>query len=649
MNTATIASQVRVAARFFKELDAAVFTTFAFSSDFFEESVLPAVLAPDEETDGPASHTRRPRNRAAVQMLVHQRLAEVPVSVYYDPTARIRSGGHYRYSAHAVPVPGQFFHPKNIILSGTDAAGNDLVFVSVSSANLTLSGWGRNSEVFAQTWVHSTKQQSWSELSGFLRWLADRTSAGVVPGSFDALQRVLGRLNRMTTRRLLSNTPRRPWTGTQYDRLYFSPLHAEGFARFFRRKHRPWKMTVVAPYWHSPGKQLVPFSPWEVELVPTLLPKTPATSALMADDVAEARELLKGGCDKVAVSKIADDDGTRFWHAKAYLLAYMKSADVAVGSCNFTEAGLAGSTGNVESMLVRHVGRETALIPVTTEAPESHFATTAELEEDTPRPAPVDLVVVFDWSTMTYAWRYQASRSATSSILELPGKVRVAVENGKGSYLSTAGPTVEATFTLHYTLGPERRSWSGLIAELNLDASERNYGISLRVSDILDSWKGAHLAKVGTWSTFVAEAGEAEGDDNAPGDDAEPLFDALNLYDIYRAFWDVRHRLNVLSKEGDAHGLHSLLVSRPDSVLALMRITTKAKGAETIRYLVLGEIRDILTVYGGSALELHVARLEGLRRHLRGTLKDQLKSGTADAEATLAWFEDEFDAAWRTE
>ena len=50
--------------------------------------------------------------------------------------------------------------------------------------------------------------------------------------------------------------------------------------------------------------------------------------------------------------KNEDDVGTRFWHMKAYWIEHRNSIRTAVGSCNFTNAGLAGADGNVEAMLV---------------------------------------------------------------------------------------------------------------------------------------------------------------------------------------------------------------------------------------------------------------------------------------------------------
>jgi hypothetical protein len=633
MKSDTVVNQVRRAAQHFHHIDAALFTAFSFSPDFFEDSVLPVILRAEEG------------NRSARAFMVHQRLAEIPVSVYYDPTARKGAGGIYRYSAQAVPVPGRFFHPKNIMLAGRDAHGNPLVYLSVSSANLTLSGWGRNSEVFAATWIHTRKQQAWGALKGFLSWLEAKSGVEVENAGFDALSQVAQTLDLMRDRRRFADSPGKPWTGTQYDRIYFSPGQKKGLSGFVWRRRRPLKMTVLAPYWNSVASELRRFNPIEAELIPTLLPRTPACTGLQKDEKVQATEMFANTTKELVVAKLADDAGERFWHAKAYHLAYEKSADLAVGSCNFTQAGLAGSKGNVESMLVRHVGKGPAPFPKRVDADAALLADETEHEEGIPTPAPINIVVLFDWRAMAYAWRYEPHSGHSNPVLELPGGVKVPLTACPGMRKAKKGPAGIATFEVHYTADSNQQSWVGLVAEINLDASERIYGTPLRVSDILDSWKGAHLAGVASWSRLVAGASEEEGDEADATDVG--VFHALNLFEVYRAFWDLRGRLQTLKEQKNEQAVRGLLVSRPDSVLALMRLAIRADGAETVRYLVMLEIRVLLREFGDESMKIHQKRLDGNVRRLRKVVEGSIVLHGATGVELLKWFESRIERAGR--
>lgn len=634
MNRDTIRNQVRLAARHFEELDAVLFTTYSFSPDFFEESVLPVVL--DAEEGG----------QAAVRMAVHQRLAETPVSVYYDPAARTGAGGVYRYSAYSVPVKGDCFHPKNIILAGRDKQGNRLVYLSAASANLSLSGWGKNVEAFAATWIHTRKQQPHGALLQFLDWLKGKCHLADEGGRFDALVRVQACLHAMPDRNRFSDAKGAPWSGTQYDRLYFSPVHAKGLADFLWRRRRPKKMTVLAPYWHNVAKELAHFYPWKVELIPTLLMRAPPHSGLQVEEANTATSSVAKTKGELVVSKLSSDDGRRFCHAKVYVLSHEKSSDLAVGSCNFTNAGLCGSGGNVESMLVRHCGPTLDLFTSREIAAEEHFARGEELEEDGPPKVPVIMQVVLDWQSMKYSWRYDHNPLHSKAKLHLPEGLSVQLDRASGELNARKGPRGIATFVVEYSEGDSVHNWTGLITEVNLDLSERTYGSPLRISDILESWKGSHLGQVGTWTRLVARAMDGDEDEDSVSE-SEGAFHALNLYDVYRAFWDLRQRLKTLADLGNSKAVKSLLVSRPDSVLALLRQAVRAESQEAVRYLVLQEIEDVLRQFDVEhcAAE-HLTRLREYAATIRRQLCDDASESGLSGNRLVDWFDHQLRISW---
>lgn len=119
----------------FATLEVALFTSFNFHADFFEQNVLSALFGVEVGV-----------TRAAREQLVHRGLRHTQVGVFYDPSAAKPGAKSFRYTAYPVFVPGRLFHPKLILLFGRDHGGVAWIYIAAMSANLSLSGWGRNCE-----------------------------------------------------------------------------------------------------------------------------------------------------------------------------------------------------------------------------------------------------------------------------------------------------------------------------------------------------------------------------------------------------------------------------------------------------------------------------------------------------------------------
>ena len=152
----TVRARVERASQYFREMDGVVLTTFNLNGEFLDDHALPAVLGVEARTT------------AGRRAELHQRLGTTPCTVFYDPATQPRVSGRYRYVARPVPLRGRFFHPKLVVVSGRSENRTTWVYVAVSSANLTLSGWGRNAESFGETWIHTRRQQAWKALVGLL-------------------------------------------------------------------------------------------------------------------------------------------------------------------------------------------------------------------------------------------------------------------------------------------------------------------------------------------------------------------------------------------------------------------------------------------------------------------------------------------------
>ncbi|MCA9583420.1 MAG: hypothetical protein KC416_16585, partial [Myxococcales bacterium] len=134
---ATVRQSVAAARNFIVDLECAIFTSFTFNTDFFENNALPTALGIEGATS------------AALAAQIHQALSTTPVSVFFDANFAGPAAQNYKYLPCPIALEGGIFHPKNVILAGYSEEGDQWIYVSVASANLSMSGWGTNAEGFS--------------------------------------------------------------------------------------------------------------------------------------------------------------------------------------------------------------------------------------------------------------------------------------------------------------------------------------------------------------------------------------------------------------------------------------------------------------------------------------------------------------------
>ena len=614
----TIRERVQRAASYFHRQEGVVLTTFNLSAAFLEEQALPVVLGVEAKTV------------AARRAETHQRLGATPCSVFYDPTVPPRLSGRYRFVARPVPMRGRFFHPKLVVIAGRAEDDTTWVYLAVSSANLSLSGWGRNAESFGETWIHTQQQQTWGALDGFLAWLQARAPLGEAEAEADAVARVRAALARMPSRKRFRDDGTAPWSGTLYAQLYTSATHPDGLASFLQmgRSRRPAELWAYSPYWSEVAERAATFNAQRTVLVPALCLDGAALG--LAQDQAE--ELP----DQVEVRRNAEDVGTRFWHMKVYWVLHGSTAYTAVGSCNFTHAGLAGRGGNAEAAIVFEADPE--WLPDGDMADQADLALEPLPEEEAPDPPPVMIVVAFDWRSLTWRWWLDAGPRQRGFVLRLPGLVPFEIESGTQERPGTPPPR-GATFTVTYESTGGEHTWQGQIVELDLDHSSRVYGRRLTANEILESWRG----RAPTWDLGGGGGG---GESEEEGDDVErevsAAFDAVNLYDLYRSMRALRTKLQDLNAHPDSQ--RALLVGRPDSVMALAHLACREGEAPIVRYLVLRELCGVVRDWAQLLEADLVARADQMaadaRARTRAQLDAELGSSTPKADAMLDWFEE---------
>lgn len=614
---ATLRERIKRASEYFHKLDGVVLTTFNLSAAFLEDHALPAVLGVEAKTT------------AGRRAELHQRLGTTPCTVFYDPTSPPRISGRYRYVARPVPVRGRFFHPKLVVLAGSSEDGTKWVYLAVSSANLTLSGWGRNAESFGETWIYTPRQQSWKALDDLLSWLSTHSPLGEKQSASDAVARVRAALTQMPKRIRLIAHEQDPWFGTLNANFYASVVHTKGLPAFLQdnRSRRPSELWVYSPYWSDVVDQIAAFNARKTVLVPARRMDC-ATLGLSKEQAAELDDQTEILCNE-------GDIGTRFWHMKAYWIEHGKTVRTAVGSCNFTEAGLAGVDGNVEAMLV--FAADPDWLPEGREVETEELADEAQVEEEAPEPVPVAIVVAWDWRAHIWRWWLDADPGQYDFELHLPGLAAFHIE--PGTHDKTGNPPARgATFTVFYRTEMGEWRWQGQVVELNLDHSSRTYGRPLTANEILESWRG----RAPTWDLG---GGGGSGDPSDDGEDVEgeapAAFDAVNLYDLYRSMRVLRMKLTSLDKNPDIQ--RAYLVGRPDSVMAFTHLADRDEEAPIVRYLVLRELCGVISTWAHLLDEDIVARAKQMASQARSRthkqLLNELGADQQKADSILDWFE----------
>ena len=424
------------------------------------------------------------------------------------------------------------------------------------------------------------------------------------------------------------------WSGTLYADFYSSVVNTEGLAWFLKkgRSRPPAELWAYSPYWGSVSERVSDFGAKRTVLVPAMRRDRTALGLSKSD-----HEALDGIAEVWRNDDEKEDD--RFWHMKAYWLRFANdSVRTAVGSCNFTDAGLAGENGNVEAMLIFD-GDEPTWPRESDTACAKDLSESPVDEEDMPTPVPVAIVVAYDWRSGCWRWFLDAGDSQSDFRLWLPGLDAFSIARGSDKH--RGGPPRErrATFKVTYTDASERKEWSGQVVEIHLDHSQRTYGRPLSASDILESWR----TRVPT-----AEVGHRGGraDDEEDGDDAQTevpaAFDAVNLYDLYRAMRALRTRLSELASHPQTY--YALLVRRPDSVMSLARLASRDGEAPVVRYLVLRELASIVRDSDARLLDdVLLSDLDEMERGARkttlGCLASEFGDDRAKARKILRWFE----------
>jgi hypothetical protein len=613
--TLIVRERLSAVVRLLPGLEVALFTSFNFSSGFFEENVLPALFGCE-----PSS------SRAAKDGAVNRQLQRVSVGVVCDPSQIHTSAKPCRYTVYPAFIPGRFFHPKNIILIGTDTNGERWLYIACLSANLSLSGWGSNCESFADTWAHARSEQPWRACRDFVDYLVHATRP---PSGQHALARAAKLMEEMRDRSTLDSPEGKP--SSKSLRVYFSPLH-NSIQEFVTNHYGAISgLQAGSPYWGdvSAISKTLPAGAW-LELVAARLPFDFRKTGLSAEAAT--------GIDSKKLW-VWSDDRSRFFHAKVLEIETRRGWVQGMGSCNFTRPGLEWANGNVESMMF-DFGR--VQWPETEALPDKLLPSESELES--PDPFDFFVAVTYDWNVQKYEWHCDgAVPSGTQMVLSgLDGQVDLHAEQTG----TRAAHMERPVFQLHWPTDNHRTS---PVTEVNLQSSDLVYVQLLTALAILDSWA------LGAGSEPLPPDPDPENEDGIDHkkakvrDERGPATRDFNYFEFYRTLAVIRRKLESISPANPEK--FDLLVARTDSVCRLADSMmeqgprNEPAYADTTRMVVHLECLALLGASDVVGLKPHKARLRGRIRDLRKAVTacitaDLRRAGQNEARATelLEWY-----------
>lgn len=377
-------------------LERAWFTTFNVGIPFFETHVLPVLLAADP-----------PVNRMDYENMQLQ-LAENGIDVRVFCDMRMMEADQVKRTA--IPVHGilprwlgrfdqeSLFHPKVIFLQDTSGR----MVLGTGSANLTISGWGRNQEVFIFRSVSDNEQ--YQEIKRFFMPLTK--ASGIDIGKTFNRRRFYGddrdwrfvhsfeKVNFL--QQLLPDTDRLTvWSP------YFSRDLAALLAKISSFAGKDLKYIIVPDRVHQRSVR----TEW-----------SPAIAKLMKDGVVSFHDRPSPRSDNIEMT-----------HAKLWL-ASGRLARLAIGSWNCTEPGCASfDRSNIEAGILLSVARTTCITGPQLFLKEGDFGSEQLLEDEALQvdsyPLPFELQVSFNWERRVYEVRGQLHKESGGGCytLRLPG------------------------------------------------------------------------------------------------------------------------------------------------------------------------------------------------------------------------------------
>ena len=504
--------------------DHALFTSFNFSSSFFENNVLP-LLCGDQIDDIKGELINREQ--------LNERLANIHTVVVCDRSAHPEPKSNLRYGLLTVGLQRGRFHPKIILMAGTLGNGEPGLWLSVGSGNLSYSGWGIQREVVGTKPVTRSDE---AQLRPLLSWMLSQAQASIelpvdTDGDAQALEEE-GKI-RVLLKTLLDALERHcipdeqdPALPTLH--LALPPDVVPGHPALLSAltDDQQWEnATIISPFWGGVPQLMGAIKAKHFQYVPSWQQGGYGFPATVADSA-----------EKVSYLRFAHE-AERYTHAKALLLDGQRQRVLCIGSANFTTAALlhgAGYLSNVEAMLRYRVDDADPWAGMLVPLARGEIVGIEDSEEGAPALPPFDADVLYDWQRKQFHCRVQLFPEASirTLILEAGSQQRVL----KSAFLGEQRLVIKLplrqpvrTFKLTYTdANGVAATYIGLVTQVNAADDELGYSPRPRLNQVLEYLHGLDPASAGKPSqkgVGIDSGIDGDGDDNA-----EPIFDFFSFF-----------------------------------------------------------------------------------------------------------------------
>ena len=457
----------------------------------------------------------------------------------------------------------------------------------MTSANLTVSGWGQNQEAVAGPVKVPRKSSLSLSLYHTLEWLRDHAKRyldGVDKdrGWFRGLEEAIGWLE--TQRRVNDSYVLIASLAEDHDGDFITKL--KGYADDINAQC----ITIYSPYFASDLSGLVATLRRALD--------RPALKVRIVPALEKTREgeLRVGLCDTelandqdYELSRVKGDEAERFRHAKVFWLeGTMKRHVLVVGSHNFTKTALNMDVGkefpNVESSLVLRQGEKDTLDWLgdlaeleSLDLNSVQSKTREELKREAPCISTFACSVVADWEKREY--RVTLSRSTGPVTVELPGVPDIQLAEPRLTIPFTDRTDRDLRKRKHYRAwlqGQSNEPMVGLICEVNWERFRQD-AMGQNLADYIDVWRAKDYDELADRSRrkqlrLPHGTEDIDGEPDALAAIAERLErqeHLSNLYNVLGGFVELRRLLASAQSEEQ---IGDLLFSSPHSLANFVQV-----------------------------------------------------------------------------
>jgi len=524
-------------------IDKALFTSFNFSSNFFERNVLP-MLIDSELSDG-----------AELDILqINDALRKIAVTVICDRSTNPKPKGNLRYGLFPVGLSHGFFHPKLVMLSGILLDGNYGIKLMVGSCNITLSGWGINREVVGITDMGTQQSKALEPLLAWLITQADNMFSGTEGKEEGDIRVCLSKWHK--------NLEEIDFLSDDSPELYVR-LPSAGNERYFIDEVFDQKQFeyshIVSPFWseYEESQALIKkLGAKNVRLTPAINNKGEWSFPEKFRDEAKERK------EQFNFSSFKQRD--RYTHAKSiYAWSAAEQAVLVSGSANFTQAAMGALTqGNVEAVLKYTLKHDDTWGNQFENPGSIKWTVQTDSDEHAPEIMPFDVLAIYDWKDHALKVRLHCTKEVYKLInsvnfnrspLDWTLKKEVYVAN-VNTKLRGPCPPLEI---LYQKDSDTLLSFTVLVSQLNAADDELGYLPKPELSKIIDQ-----LRKLGPESNSGFNLVNAALNEGESWDGEKELEVEYDFFSIFQAIYKLKESYLEGGNKGkspfDEHAPYSL-------------------------------------------------------------------------------------------